>query len=73
MVRALAHDNSELQAEISYQEGRFCAVSDENVGGCKDRASEHLQRAASTAAPKGSIRSASEEELKRLQGKPWFF
>ena len=68
----LADGVPDLQSEIHYQFGRFCAGADEGVSGGKQRAIEHLQRAMAASAPGEATYISSEQELQKLQKKRWF-
>jgi len=70
---SLAAGLPERQADVQYQFGRFCARTDEAVGGGKDCAIEHFERALDIA-PQGSVvRHSSEQELEKLQKRRWPF
>jgi len=68
----LADGVPDLQGEIHYQFGRFCAGADEQISGGKQRAIEHFQRAMAASAPGTANYVGSEQELQKLQEKRWF-
>jgi tetratricopeptide (TPR) repeat protein len=68
----LADGIPDLQGEIHYQFGRFCAGASEEVSSGKQRAIEHLQRAMAVSAPGDATYISSEQELQKLQKKRWF-
>ena len=68
----LAAGALELQAEIRYQFGLFCAGADEEVSGGKELAIEQFQRAMAASAPGTATHISCERELQKLQKKRWF-
>jgi hypothetical protein len=68
----LADGVPDLQGEIHYQFGRFCAGADEDVSGGKQRAIEHFQRAMAASAPGSATHIGCEQELQKVQKKRWF-
>jgi tetratricopeptide (TPR) repeat protein len=68
----LADGVPDLQGEIHYQFGKFCAGADEELSGGKQRAVEHFQRAMATSAPGTPPYIGSQQELQKLQKKRWF-
>jgi tetratricopeptide (TPR) repeat protein len=68
----LADGVPDLQGEIHYQFGRFCAGADEEVSGGKRRAIEQFQRAMAASAPGTATYIGCEQELQKLQKKRWF-
>ena len=69
---ALADGFPDLQADVRYQFGCFCAAAAEGVAGGKQRAIEHFQRAMAVSAPGTTAYVGSEQEIQKLQKKGWF-
>jgi hypothetical protein len=70
---ALAEGQPELQAEIRYRYGKFCAAVDEEISGGKEKTIEQFRIATALGAPNSASRLGSEQELERLQKKRWPF
>jgi hypothetical protein len=70
---SLAEGQSDLQAEIRYRYGRFCASVDEEVGGGREKAIENFRMAAAVGASNSTARTFSEQELEKLQKRRWPF
>ena len=68
----LADGVPDLQGDVHYQFGLFCAGADEEVSGGKQRALEHFRLAMAASAPGSATHFDCEQELQKLQKKRWF-